>query len=299
MFAKRSDGYAIKVDPYAKSAAHIMSKRSDALNYAKVKIRCEAIDAFIKEMKETANVYFTYLDIMIAVIVRLMSMRKGLNRFVNVGRVFQREYVDISFVIKKALKDDAVATAVKVQFNGSESIYEIKEAVEKLIEANSGTPLGNTVDKTAAIISAAPNIIVRMIWWTLKKLDRWNMLPKSIIKTSPFHTSCFITNMKSIKADYIYHHCYDFGTTGIFIGMGKEQMEPVVENDSVVAAKVLTLGVVTDERFCDGLYFANSTRVMQKLFTDLKLLLEPYHDEKIDAFIERENKKKAKKAKNS
>ena len=37
MFAKRSDGKAVKVDPYTKLPPHIMSKRSDALNFCESK----------------------------------------------------------------------------------------------------------------------------------------------------------------------------------------------------------------------------------------------------------------------
>ena len=71
--------------------------------------------------------------------------------------------------------------------------------------------------------------------------------------------------------------------------MGKEHMEPVVENGEVVPGKVLTLGVVTDERFCDGLYYSISTRVLKKLFADLEVLRQPYHDEITDR-LEREQK---------
>lgn len=285
MFAKRSDGKAVKVDPYTKLPPHIMSKRSDALNFAKVSLRCEGIDEFVKKERARTGSFYSYLDIVIAAAVRLFAERKALNRFVNAGRIYQRDHIYVSFVIKRSLKDTAFSTAVKVEFNGSETIEEVKNKIEGVIEETSGKNDANRVDTTAAFMAKAPNFVIRLMWWTLKKLDKWNMLPKSLIKTSPFHTSLFITNMKSIKTDYIYHHCYDFGTTGIFFGMGKEQMVPVVEGNTVVPGKVMTIGVVTDERFCDGLYFANSLREMKRFFDNLDLLLEPYHDEQVDAVI--------------
>jgi len=101
------------------------------------------------------------------------------------------------------------------------------------------------------------------------------MLPKKIIAASPFHTSIFITNLKSIKTDYIYHHLYDFGTTGIFISMGKEKMQAVVDKEgNIVPKKVMTLGVVTDERFCDGLYFGNSLRLLKRIYENPNVLKE-------------------------
>lgn len=54
-------------------------------------------------------------------------------------------------------------------------------------------------------------------------LDKHGILPKAIIKASPFHTSAFLTNVASLGIDAIYHHLYDFGTTGIFLAMGKRK----------------------------------------------------------------------------
>ncbi|MCK7484193.1 MAG: hypothetical protein MZU97_00600 [Bacillus subtilis] len=34
--------------------------------------------------------------------------------------------------------------------------------------------------------------------------------------------------MKSIKMNYVLHHIYNFGTTSMFISMGKEKYVPVV-----------------------------------------------------------------------
>ncbi|MEG1658701.1 MAG: hypothetical protein RR288_06530 [Oscillibacter sp.] len=35
-----------------------------------------------------------------------------------------------------------------------------------------------------------------------------------------FDTSLFITNLASINTSYMLHHCYEFGTTSVFVCMG-------------------------------------------------------------------------------
>ena len=101
------------------------------------------------------------------------------------------------------------------------------------------------------------------------------MLPKSIIKASPFHTSCFLTNLKSIHMNYIFHHLYNFGTTGMFVSMGKEAMEPIVNrNGKIVPAKIMNFGIVADERLCDGLYHANSLRLFKRIVENPSMLEE-------------------------
>ena len=108
----------------------------------------------------------------------------------------------------------------------------------------------------------------------MKLLDRWNMLPKAIIDASPFHTSVFITYLKSVGINGIYHHIYDFGTTGMFLGVGKEIIRPVVDEETgeVRPGKVVELKVVADERFCDGMYHAVAMRQVRKYLKNPTLL---------------------------
>lgn len=98
------------------------------------------------------------------------------------------------------------------------------------------------------------------------------MLPKSVIDASPFHTTLFFTYLKSIDTNYIYHHLYDFGTTGIFAALGKTIKMPIVENDQVVVKKCCQIGYTMDERICDGVYYARSFKLLEKYFYNPQLL---------------------------
>lgn len=275
MFGRRSDGKKIKtIDPFYKIIPHIMSARHDSQNLFLYPARCENMDKFIQEMREKGT-SFKYMHIVIAAVVRLLALRPALNRFVMNGIIYKRNSINISFAVKKALTDDAIETTIKLEFTGHENLYEIKEKVDKAIIANSGKNAVNDTDKTAKSLTRTPNWLIKFMVGFLKRLDKHGMLPKSLIKVSPFHTSCFVTNLKSIKTDYIFHHLYDFGTTGLFISMGKEQLEPVVDADgNLTVGKVMKMGIVTDERFCDGFYFANSFRIFKELMENPYVLLE-------------------------
>jgi len=92
---------------------------------------------------------------------------------------------------------------------------------------------------------------------------------------SPFHTSAFITNLKSIKGPSIFHHLYDFGTTGLFFAMGKEAQVPVVAGKEIVIGKRMPMQIVTDERFCDGFYFVTALKKLRELWSNPALMKEP------------------------
>ena len=126
-----------------------------------------------------------------------------------------------------------------------------------------------------------PTFLIALAVGFLKRLDRFNVLPPSIIEASPFHTSLFFTYLKSIRLDYVYHHLYNFGTTGLFIALGKEKRMPVVEKGQVVARKCFEIGYSIDERMCDGMYFSNSWKLMQKILADPQQL-----EERLDSIVE-------------
>ena len=279
MFKKRSDGVFEKAaDPILGMTAHIMPHRYDAMVNFLLVARCEELDAYIKKVQEERGIHLSYMEVLIAAIVRMYAEKPMLNRFVMNGRVFRRDAIYISFAVKKQLTEKADETTVKMRFTGEEDIWTIKKMIDEKILENKGTSANNDTDDMAKILTKIPNGILKFAVNFLKWMDRHNMLPKKIIELSPFHTSCFLTNMKSISTDYVYHHLYDFGTTGMFVGLGKEHLEPVVneETRTLEVGKVLRLGLVIDERICDGFYYAKSIKTVRRILHNPSVLETPY-----------------------
>jgi hypothetical protein len=275
MFGKRSDGKRIKgIDPIFKLIPHVMFERHDASNTMTIKVDCHRLDEYIAE-KKAQGIYVNYMHIVIAAIVRVHALRPYLNRFVMNGKLYKRNGIFVSISVKKQLKESAEETTIKLAFNGTEGLLEVKEQIDQSIRENCN-PKQNQTDKTAKMFSHLPNFFLKYAVKFIKFLDRHGMAPKSLIQTSPFHTSCYLTNLKSIHMDYIFHHLYDFGTTGMFVSMGKEKVEPVVNQDNeIVPRKIMSLGIVADERLCDGFYHANSLRLFRKLMENPSIMETP------------------------
>lgn len=278
MFGHRSDGKKIKkIDALMRIVPHIMFKRNDAMVMQLQEVDCEKMDKYIHEKRRNEQMRFTYMIIAIAAFVRVFSLRPKLNRFVVNGRIFKRNNIQISFAIKKSLTDQGDETTVKLTFDGTESIYDIKKKVDDIIIANKGEDKVNKTDKIAnALVGGLPNFMIKGLVRFLMWMDKHGMLPKALINASPFHTTLFLTNLKSIKMETVYHHIYNFGTTGIFLSMGKERMEPVVDKKTkeIVAKKIMRMGVVVDERISDGLYNSLALREFKKIMEDPHILDE-------------------------
>ncbi|WP_372996936.1 2-oxo acid dehydrogenase subunit E2 [Lutispora sp.] len=272
IFTHRYDGRRLKtISPFVKIIPYIMTKRSDAHVFSKMTIVTDTINEYIKE-KQKQGFKITYLHLFIAVFVRVIAQRPQLNRFIMNNRIYARNRIWISLSIKRTLKDYGEETTVKFTFTGHENIYEIAKIIDKNIAESIPVGTNNKVDKIADRIMSLPNIIVKLLVGLLKQMDKLNILPGSIIEASPFHTTLFFTYLKSIKLDYVYHHIYDFGNTGIFISLGKEKKIPVVEKDEIKIQKVCEIGAAIDERICDGLYFSNSLKLVKKYLENPYLL---------------------------
>jgi pyruvate/2-oxoglutarate dehydrogenase complex dihydrolipoamide acyltransferase (E2) component len=75
----------------------------------------------------------------------------------------------------------------------------------------------------------------------------------------------------------VYHHIYNFGTTGLFVSMGKETLEPRVVDlatKEIGVKKIMKMGIVIDERISDGLYNSLSLREFKKIMENPYILDE-------------------------
>jgi pyruvate/2-oxoglutarate dehydrogenase complex dihydrolipoamide acyltransferase (E2) component len=218
------------------------------------------------------------MHIMIAAYVRLVSQRPQLNRFCINGKIYTRPKIWVSFVVHPKLDDGSTGTTIKLCFEGTETIKEIAEVVNAAIakETVNRTEENGTDKLMRTLMNRIPGPLIKFAINILLWSDKHNLLSKKIIELSPFHTSFFITNLKSLGINHIYHHVYEFGTTGLFLAMGKEQKVPFVQQrDEIVTQKRLGWGMVSDERFCDGLYFALSLRQLRKFIANPAVLEKP------------------------
>ena len=138
----------------------------------------------------------------------------------------------------------------------------------------------NGIDKLLRfLMNVIPGPFIKFVINTLMWMDKHSIMPKKVVELSPFHTSFFITNLKSLGINHVFHHTYNFGTTGLFFAMGKEKKIPVIKCDKIAYEKHMGWGLVSDERFCDGLYFAMSLRQMRKIMRN-PVVLETRREKK-------------------
>ena len=211
MFFKRKDGQIDKsVDIFERIMPIIMKERNDALVYIKKEVQLDSMNEYIQKKKQE-GIDISHMEIIFTALARVIKEKPKLNRFIISSEMYKRNDIEIAVVVKPKLEEDVKESVVKFKFKGSEKIEEvskiIKEEVTK-IRNNTNNNTEDFVDKLKNI----PIIVLKIAINTLMFLDKINLLPKSIIDLSPFHSSIFVTNVGSIGLDAIYHHIYNFGT---------------------------------------------------------------------------------------
>ena len=269
MFGKRPDGRRLKnIDPLQLITGFLMKKRYDSMNMFEDSFNCEAWDSYMKE-KNAQGIKMGYMHIFIAGAVRMLALKPRLNRFVMNGKIYARPKIWVSFTIHPELHIDSPDTTIKLCFEGTETILEIADKINEAIRKETVLRTDeNDTDKLARFFTNLPSGVLNFVAAFLMWMDRHNILPKSIIEFSPFHTSFYITNLKSLGINHVFHHTCEFGTNGLFFAMGKEKEVPVAHKGEVSVEKRMGFSLVCDERFCDGLYFALALREFRKMMRD-------------------------------
>ena len=258
----RADGKKTKgLSAIERATPYIMSKRVDAQNYVTEYVDEEVIKEYIRSVRRERGVRMTRMAVVIAAYYLAALRHPYINRFVMNGRVYDRNHFCVSFVMLKSDSEGRGSqTTVKVYFTPEDNIFTINKKINAAIEENSKPATKNNTDKFAAFMFSVP-FLPNLVVGLAKLLDKFGLLPRFIIDLSPFHTSMFITNLASINTTHIYHHVYEFGTTSVFISVGKSIPNYFTGH---LDKKVMPISVVMDERICTGHDYALFNKTMQR-----------------------------------
>ena len=220
----RYDGWRVRnIDPFLAMIPFFLRKRIDAQNYFQERIPIDNIEAFIKKHKEEMP-DLSIMHVIIAAMVRLVSQRPNLNRFVVWNKLYARNYINMSLVVKRSLTDDGEETMIKPYFLPTDTLYDIVRKIQAELDENQNEGQQNSADILSKFLSVFPDFLMRFLVFTFTWMDKVGVFPRALEQVSPWHTSLFLTNIGSIGVESVYHHLYEFGTCSIFVAMGKNQL---------------------------------------------------------------------------
>ena len=282
----RRDGWKLRDVPlFFKVAPFVMRTRLDSQNYYEETLDVEPMMEFLRAHKDDMpNV--TMMTIFVAAMVRMISQRPALNRFVVHNVLYAHNSIEISIAIKRSMSDDGEETMIKPSFDPRDTLLDVQKRLEACIAEAMDHGEGSGIDNVAGLLGKLPAWLFRFAMSLILFLDNHGWLPASLTGASPWHCSAMYTNVGSLGIGPIYHHLTELGTYSTFIAMGKRERHTVYdENGDATVRRTVGIKIVNDERVCDGYYYANSMRMLRRLLMNPALLLEPPEYVRLDPAV--------------
>ncbi len=269
----RYDGRRIKTLPaMSYLEPFLMSTRADAQNHFEDVIDITNVERYLDQKHAEGYTDMTLLHVILAAYVRVLSERPSINRFIAGQRIYAANNITCVMTVKKKMSLESEDTVIKVSFDPRDNIYNVYKKFQVILKESISSE-DNSFESVAGLLSKMPRPILRGIVSVLKALDYVGLLPKALAEISPFHGSMVITSMGSLGIPAIYHHLYDFGTLPIFISYGSIFAGDAVKRDGTKERHhFVTLKVVTDERICDGYYYASAFKRIKRYILRPELL---------------------------
>lgn len=273
MFGRRADGRALRVtdDPVVALTPYLMPMRCDAQVMLKLQIDYERIARYIVDNGVQGN-KMSFMDVIFASYVRIISQIPELNRFVVNKRMYVRNELNISFVVLRDGPDGKVQeNVVQCKFDPHDTIFDVAARTSQAILEGRKAETDNTTVKIAKLLLNP--LLANFMVGTVRLMDRYGLMPRVVMEASPFHTSMFFTNMMSIGMPSVFHHIYNFGTCSLFVSLGSVERSVILNQKGEPQRKrYLPLGITADERVCAGHLYAKMVSMFNEYLHDPSLL---------------------------
>ncbi len=276
----RFDGYWLRDEAPAlgQFMAYLMPNRADNEAHINVDIDTRPLDAFLaRKNAGREEDRYTYFHLFLAAAVKCFVLRPRMNRFISGNRLYMRDHISVSFVVKKRFEDKAEEGLAYKRYGEEDSIDTLHASImEEIRQCRREDVLDNSTDMMTRLLRL-PRWLLHMIVNVLFALDRKGRVPYDLIKADPNYSSIFMTNLGSIGMDSGYHHLNNWGTNSFFAMIGKKHLEPEWHEDGTYTVRpVISLGLTLDERIGDGFYYAGTVRLLRRILENPELLEQPF-----------------------
>ena len=274
----RRDGRWVKAPGLQTVMAYLMPKRTDCEVYLNDKLDATELLQYLEQKNALHPEYkTTVFHCMIMGMARMVKERPKMNRFIQGYRMYERDEVSISFVVKRRFADGGEESLMVLVPKDDDTLDTVsRKIVGDVKETRKSETSTGGVDALLDGFAKLPRPILMLAIRIIRYLDFWGVNPKVLTQGDPNYTTILCSNLGSIKAPAVYHHLNNYGTNSVMVTIGTLHKEELVMPDGSKAIRdVIDFGATLDERIADGFYFARSLRLLKHIFAHPELLDQP------------------------
>jgi hypothetical protein len=272
----RSDGIRLrKISSFRKMFPYMMRTRIESMIYHSQRLRVGGTLAWLEKANAGRDDKITFFHVVLAACVRTLALRPEANRFVAGRRIYQRKAIELSFVVKREMTEQAGETTVKIDFDPRSTVGDVTARVREVV-AGVRSRTSSRDEGTADIMAKLPRCLCRLGFAAIRTLDFYGLLPAAFIRGDALYTSAFLANLGSIGLDTVHHHMYEWGNAAFFLVVGRRKKEPVAGADGALEVQdVVDMTISIDERITDGFYYSNTISLLTQLIENPARLEAP------------------------
>ncbi|MBQ1534100.1 MAG: 2-oxo acid dehydrogenase subunit E2 [Erysipelotrichaceae bacterium] len=266
--------------------------RCDNQAYFTFQVDLTNLEKYLKK-KNKGNPDYKYnmYQCIVTAVLKTITLRSKLSLFIHNRKMYRRNEVSAAFTVKQEFKDDGGEVLAfihsKPEWTIDDVHNELKRQLLKLKNKSYVDESTGFMDKFNKLPKFISRPALSFVCWLEKK----GMIPKALVETDPYHSSCVLANLGSIGLPDGYHHLTNWGTTSMFVVVGQSGRMPFYKNDKIEFRDGVRLGFTIDERIADGYYFSKSIKIMQLLLEEPELLERPLNEKLSDEMWQRINMK--------
>ena len=277
----RKDGKLLrKLDSMHFIMPLIFPNRCDNEAFISQRIDLTNADAYLSKINaENPQFKYTLFHLIVAAMIKCITLRPKLNRFIANKNTYQRNEVSASFVIKKQFSDNSLEGLAFVHAKPDSTLHSIHEDIRRQVQDCRGGKIDSSSD-SMDLFNRMPRFLSKFLVWIVTRLDVHGWVPQSLIETDPYYSYVVLSNLGSIRLQSGYHHLTNWGTNSIFVAVGQIKMRPFFQEDGSFSMKnSIDLGLTIDERLADGYYYSKTVRLLQYLLEHPQTLELPMSQE--------------------
>lgn len=250
--------------------------------------RCDN-EAFISEQIDLTNLMaylekknadgpdykYNFFQAMVTAVLKTITLRPQLNRFIANYNLYQRNEVTAAFTIKRIFSDTGDEALAFIHSKESDNIDSIHNEIYRQVSYVRHEGKDKSTE-SMDILQKTPLPLKKVLGAGARFLDRHGWMPQSVIETDPFQASVVLANLGSIKIKAGYHHLTNWGTTSLFVVIGEMKKRPYYDEEGNTEMRMsVDIGLTVDERISDGYYCSKSIRLLKHLLENPELLELP------------------------
>lgn len=277
-FGDRRDGVLLRnLDSMHFIMPLIYPNRCDNEAFISERIDLTQVNAYL-EKKNAENPEYKYnlFQVIVTAILKVITQRPKMNRFIVNKNMYQRNEISAAFVIKKLFADDSEEGLAVIRSERTDTIDTIHDEIYRQISFCRVEEKKDSSTESMDLFNKMPRFISKSIVAFVRVLDRHGKVPKSLSETDPYYRSVVLTNLGSIKLRSGYHHLTNWGTTSFFVAIGEKKPRPYFDDEGNMTMRdSVDIGITIDERIADGYYYSKTVQLLKKIMENPELLDKP------------------------